>query len=236
MSDIFAELPAVPRQSTRFYILGASASAGFGLSGAESIAASNSAHWEATATFLIANNEEAHMAWQAFLARMQGAIGSTLVPAASRWQPRDSKGRKIAGAPATLSGSDDGLAGDVFWDHGVLDTPETVHVRLNAAASLRDGIITVNYPDAIGLRPGQFFSLGGNLHQVRYSHEVSAGVDEVYIRPLLRQDWAAGDPIEIARPVCRMRLADDMQGVLDLNFERLQKIEVKFVEVTGGAA
>ncbi len=235
MTATHVELPAVPRKGTRFMILGQSAAAGFGLSGAEAIASSNSAHWEASATFSIANKEQAHMAWEAFLAGMQGSLGTTLVPAVSRWLPRDAMGRKITSAPAQLTGVNAGGLEAPFWDHGVIDTPRPVHARLNASASLRDGVIQVEYPDALGLRPGQYFSLGGNLHQVRHVHSVSAGVDEVSIRPLLRQDWAAGDPVEIARPVCRMRLAGDTQGVLDMNFERLQKIDVRLIEAMGGS-
>lgn len=230
------QLPNVPQKATRFTLMGQSAAAGFGLSGAESIASSNSAHWRASVTFHIPHREEAHLAWEAFLAQMQGAIGTVDVPAKLKWRPRDARGRPISAQPAILSG----LSGDLdtlgLLDHGQFAAPEAVHVRLQSDASLRDGVIHVEYPDALGLRPGQLFSIGGNLHQVRHVIGEGAGVEQVHIRPLLRRDWAAGSALEIARPVCRMRLAADEQGAVDLNFARMQNIDVQFIEAVEGSS
>lgn len=229
-------LPAVPRLGTRFRLAGQSSGAGFGLSGAENIAASNSAHWRAAVTFQIPHREDAHLAWEGFLAQMMGTIGTVDVPAQLKWRPRDARGRKISALPSVLTGINADLDNLGLSDHGQFAAPEAVHVRLHAAATLRDGIIWVEYPDAIGLRAGQFFSLGGNLHQVRHAYADGDGVEAIHIRPLLRQDWDAGEPLEIARPVCRMRLADDAQGVADLHFERMQRIEVNFIEAVGGSS
>jgi hypothetical protein len=63
-----------------------------------------------------------------------------------------------------------------------------------------------------------------------------AGVDQIHIRPLLRRNWAAGTALEIARPVCRMRLADDEQGAIDKNFARMQNIDVQFIEAVEGSS
>ncbi|MBU2359706.1 MAG: hypothetical protein KKB02_12365 [Alphaproteobacteria bacterium] len=222
---IFATFPhQALYQSVRFELVGRGASGGTGLSGALTRVASNSAHWTAEATFRI-RGEEAYLAWQGFVAQMQGVLGETLVPAWSRVLPRDGKGRTLSRTAAVS------VPADGFGDNTGFGQTEIRRARLELPGAVRDGQLRVGYIDTIGLRPGHRIGLGERCHEVLSVAGRTDGDVDVRIAPLLRTVYPATQNVILDRPVCRMRFETEGEGVLPYTTEFRQSVTVNFREV-----
>lgn len=211
-------------QSVRFELVGRGASGGVGLSGATTRVASNSAHWKAEATFLI-RGEEGYLAWQGFVSQMQGVLGETLVPAWSRYLPRDGKGRALSRKDAVS------LPELGFIDNSGFSQTDLTHATLETSGSLRDGILLIRTDDAIGIRPGHRIGIGERAHDVLSISDNSDGTATVRVQPLLRADYPAGERVILDRPVCRMRFETEGEGILAFDTHPVQSVTVNFREV-----
>jgi hypothetical protein len=222
---IFATFPHQALfQSVRFELVGRSASGGVGLSGATTRVASNSAHWKAEATFLI-RGEEGFLAWQGFVAQMQGTLGETLVPAWSRYLPRDGQGRTLSRKEAVS------VPPLGFGDNTGFAQTDTVHATLDGAAALRAGNIRVDYDNTIGLRPGHRIGLGERCHDIMSVSDNGDGTAVLTVTPLLRQAYANNAAVILDRPVCRMRFETEGEGVVSFDTSPVQSVTVNFREV-----
>jgi hypothetical protein len=222
---IFATFPHQALfQSVRFELVGRSASGGVGLSGATTRVASNSAHWKAEATFLI-RGEEGFLAWQGFVAQMQGVLGETLVPAWSRYLPSDANGRALSRKEAVS------VPALGFGDNTGLAQTDVVHARLSTSAASRDGRIKVQYRDTIGLRPGHRIGLGERCHDVLSVTDNGDDTAFITIQPLTRTAYSHLDAVILDRPVCRMRFESEGDGVVSFDTMPVQSVTVNFREV-----
>jgi hypothetical protein len=222
---IFATFPHQALfQSVRFELVGRSASGGVGLSGATTRVASNSAHWKAEATFLI-RGEEGFLAWQGFVAQMQGTLGETLVPAWSRYLPRDGQGRQLSRKEAVS------VPPLGFGDNTGFAQTDTVHARLSGLAALRSGNIRIAMTNAIGLRPGHRIGIGERCHDVMSASDRGDGTYDVTVTPLMRQTYAGNTQVILDRPVCRMRFETEGEGVVSFDTSPVQSVTVNFREV-----
>lgn len=165
--------------------------------------------WLAKVTLFI-RGEDADLQYQAFLAQMDGRIGTTLVPAAGYRRPRDRHGRLLpfAAAPQSLP-----------------------RVIVAEAAPLRATSLVMDVRDSTGLRPGHFFSLGPRLHRVRTSVAAGDGETLITFTPPLREAAAVGDRVEIDRPVCLMRFVTDSEGATGVRGSSTFQTEISFQEV-----
>lgn len=211
-------------QSVEFHLVGRSATGGTGLSGAMTRVASNSAHWRATATFVIYGHEP-YIAWRGFVSAMQGTLGETNVPAWSRIIPFDQNGGAMSRTDAVSVGATS------IADNAGLGQTAITHATLKDAASLRDTVIQVEYADTTGIRPGHCIGIGDRFHEVVYSYGDTEGETTLQISPPLREDYAADTRVILDRPQCKMRFADEQQGVLPYNTRPMQTVTVEFVEV-----
>jgi hypothetical protein len=86
----------------------------------------------------------------------------------------------------------------------------------------------------LGLKilPGMRFSMsGGRLHEITDLIDWDGGnLWTVQIGPWTVADWPSGAALEFDRPVCRMRLAADDTGSLNLSLNRFATPTVEFVE------
>jgi len=107
-------------------------------------------------------------------------------------------------------------------------------IRVNQNAPLRATQIEVRYPNSTGLRPGHFFSIGERLHRVQAaykSRDTEFGPRyAVHFQPPLRAPALAGDFVEVARPVCRMRMVTEAEGLFDQSLSVLPTVQVQFTE------
>lgn len=214
-------------QAAQFHLVGQSLDMAESITGADIIIPTARARWVATVGFAL-KGEAAALQWQGFLAQMQGRVGTTLVPARSRYRPKDGGGISRP-----------------FCDVGNLTTGQTMEhwgfanqplgqIIVNQNAGLRATEIEVRYPDSSGLRPGHFFSLGDRLHRVRaayWSRDTEFGPRyAVHFDPPLRAAVTAGATVEVNRPVCRMRMVTEGEGLFDHSLSVLPTVQVQFAE------
>lgn len=214
----------VKLQSVQFSLVGRGGSAGQGLSGATTTVSSNSAHWIATATFAIYGHE-AFLAWQGFLAEMNGMTGRTLVPAWTRILPKDQNGHEFSRRDAVSVG------GNSIADNTGFAQTEITHARLKSAAALRDSVIQAEYIDTTGIRPGHRIGIGNRCHDVALSYGETSGETTLKITPPLRQAYPANERIILDRPICEMRFETEREGEIAFDTRPAKSVTVNFREV-----
>ena len=210
------------RQASQFWIEGQSLDPQQSISGAETVTPTMRGRWLASCQFVL-HGEAATLEWHAFLAQMEGRIGTTLVPAHYRWRPRDRDGHATAFCDVA------NIAGAQTWEHFGFENTDIRRVTVAASAPLRATQIDVTLGDTTGLRPGQLLSIGERLHQVQ-AHWQTGGVHRLMIRPPLRQAVAVGARVEIEKPVCRMRMTTETEGLFDQSLAVLPSVTVNFQE------
>lgn len=197
------------------------------VTGVEAVVPTLGGHWEVTANFVI-RDEAAQLQWQAFLAQMEGRVGTTLVPVVTRRRPRDRDGKSVSGCG--LASLKDGQT----WEHFGFVAAPAVGMVLAEAAPLRATTIRVldNPAATTGIRPGQFFSLGERLYRVQHSWQSADGVTSLMVQPPLRIAAPAGALAVMDRPVCLMRMATETEGDFDQLLDRLPRVSCTFVEAS----
>lgn len=209
-------------QEVQIHLAGQSLETSESISGVETVVPTMRARWMAQANFVL-RGEAATLQWQAFLAQMQGRLGTTLVPARSRYRPRDEDGLPLPFCDTAR------LAGAQTWEHFGFENEDVPRITLASSAALRATEISLTLTESTGLRPGQFFSLGERLHRVQH-HWQDGTAHRVMIEPPLRAAVAAGARLEIERPVCRMRMTTETEGLFDQVMDVLPRVTLSFAE------
>lgn len=210
-------------QEVRFHLAGQSLEPEESINGTETIVPTMRGRWIGVADFAM-KGEAATLQWQAFLAQMQGRIGTTLVPSRSRHRPKDRNGNELSFVKTAT------LAGAQTFEHFGLENTPINRVVLASAALLRATELDLTLNDTTGLRPGQFFSIGDRLHRVQHHWRPDGAPHRVMIEPPLRAAAAAGTRLEIERPVCRMRMRAEDDGVIDQSMAYVPKAQITFME------
>jgi hypothetical protein len=187
------------------------------ISGAESIIPSFSGHWAVSISFFI-HNEAARLEWQAFLAQMEGGIGTTLVPIGLPYRPVDQRGGRasVTGQPEFST-----------FEHWSFVNDARAAIMVKTDAPLRATDIELTLTDSLGLRPGHSLSIGERFHRVQRSWDDGA---KIRIQPPLRAGAAAGSIVETDNPVCKMRFASEGEGEVDFSLSEIDRPTVKFRE------
>ena len=192
------------------------------INGAETVVPTMGGRWEVECSFVI-HGEAAQLEWQAFLAQMEGRVGTTLVPIRTRFRPNDRDGHGVPFCQIA------GLAGAQTWEHFGFANAPVATMTLVDPAPLRATTIRVAAANTTGIRPGQFFSLGERLYRVQHHWQTDDGVTNLMIQPPLRQAFNNAVLI-LDRPVCRMRFASETEGQFDQLLDRLPSVTCTFVE------
>lgn len=201
-----ATFPYLPGwRKSNFRLEGQSLDLPLSISGVETVSATMRGRWIMSGEVII-HGEAAYLQWQAFLAQMQGRLGTTLVPVATRFPPKDRNGHEL---PFTNVA---GLSGAQTWEHFGFENTEVTRVSLASAAELRATELDLTLHDTTGLRPGQFFSIRERLHRVQLHWRTNRDTHRVMIEPPLRAAAAANTRLEIDRPVCLMRFSSEADG------------------------
>jgi len=187
------------------------------ISGAESIIPSFAGHWVVAVSFFI-YGEDARLEWQAFLAQMEGGIGTTDVPVYLPHRPKDARG---GSAPVT-----EPPAFDTFEYWSFVNTARgAIELASNAAMRSTDLSLTLN--DSLGLRPGHGLTVGDRFHRVQKSWDNGT---KVRIQPPLRAAALAGDLVETDNPVCKMRFASEDDGEVEFQPNGVDRATIIFRE------
>ncbi|QFQ87313.1 hypothetical protein F8A10_07680 [Paracoccus kondratievae] len=211
------------RQETRFWLEGMSLEPRESVSGTETIVPTMRARWMASCSFVL-RGEASRLGWEAFLAQMEGRVGTTLVPAHYRWRPRDRDGHPTAFCDIA------NLADAQTWEHFGFENTDLTRITVAADASLRATQIDVTLHNSTGLRPGQKFSIGDRLYRVQAHWQPSPTVHRLMFQPPLRQAVTAGAAVEVDRPVCKMRMVTETEGLFDQSLSVLPSVTVNFQE------
>lgn len=210
-------------QAAQFTLIGQSFETQEGISGAETVVPTMRGRWAASVSFAL-KGEATTLQWQAFLAQMQGRIGTTLVPARSKWRPRDRDNKSLSFCDTG------GLQGAQLWEHFGFANADIDRITVTASAPLRATEIELTLDDTTGLRPGQFFSIGERLHRVQAHWQPSETRHRIMFEPPLRSEVQAGQRVEIERPVCKMRMTSETEGLFDQSLQSLPIVSVNFAE------
>lgn len=213
---------AVRWSTSRPRMIGEARDRQLSISGAETVTPALAGRWEIEASFSI-YGEAQELSWQAFIAQMEGGLGTALIPVQTRFRPTTRDGL------ALLPYRQAGIAGAQTFEHFGFDSAPVATMTLAQAAPLRATVLAVTPGNTTGLRPGQFFSIGERLHQVQQHWVAADGVERLMIRPGLRAAAAAGAVLVLDQPVCLMRLTD-VDGDLEYSGSLLSKVECTFVE------
>ena len=211
------------RQASQFWLEGMSLEPQDSINGTPTVVPTMRGRWLASCQFVL-RGEAATLEWQAFLAQMEGRVGTTLVPAHYRWRPRDRDGHPLAFCDVA------DLADAQTWEHFGFDNTDIRRVSVAASAPLRATQIDVTLSDTTGLRPGQKLSIGERLYRVQAHWQPNDTVHRLMIQPPLRQAVAAGTRVEIEKPVCRMRMTTETEGLFDQSLAVLPSVTVNFQE------
>ena len=210
-------------RSVTFSLTGQSMEPQQSISGAETVVPVPRGRWTASMSFVI-KGEAQVLQWQAFLAQMEGRVGTTLVPVRSRFRPVDRDGHALSFCTTA------DLADAQTWDHFGFQNSTPTFVIAAGPVALRATQMDVTLMNSTGLRPGQFFSIGERLYRVQAYWQPAAGVHRIMFQPPLRQAVFLGQRLEIARPVCRMRFASEEEGLYDQSLDVMPVVNVNFVE------
>lgn len=210
-------------QTAQFYLTGQSLEPQESISGVETIVPTMRARWTATATFAL-KDEAATLQWQAFLAQMQGRIGTTLVPCRSRYRPKDRNGHGMTFCDTAK------LADAQTWEHFGFANAPILRATVLSNMPVRASEMDVVFSDSTGIRPGQYFSINERLHRVQHHWQSAEGVSRIRFEPPLRKAVDAGQALEMARPVCLMRCVSETEGLFDQSLDVLPVVTLNFVE------
>jgi hypothetical protein len=216
-------------QTTGFHVVGASSEPRQSVGGAFSVQPRLGAHWVGSVTFLT-TNEETTLALQAFVAGMEGMLGTTAVPILQRYSPRDGQGRMADHETAALGDGFqfEGYGSESSEGWGFEGVP-AISGELAEAAALRAAEIIVARSNYSGFRPGHDFSIGNRLHRAVQIWPEGEN-DRVRITPPLRTAYSAGEPVIMDAPRCVMRFASENEGQLVNQPNPVGEITMNFVE------
>lgn len=215
--------PFLVQQNTpRFKVVGQSLEPQTGLSGAMTVVSAMGARWEAKIDVQV-RGQEAALQFEAFLAGMEGYLGTTYVPVKHIRNPRDMDGRRVAqcGVAEMLDGE--------FMEHWGMVNSALEMAELGANAALRATEIEVVYTNTTGIRPGHFFQIGQSLCQAQLVW-VDAGVHKVRFQPPLRAAALMGDQVILDTPALNMRLTNPDSIDFDQMSRVTQYFSLAFVE------
>lgn len=239
------ELPwqCIP-QGAVFTKAGTSRSGGRSLNGMQSAVGSGSGWWRARVDLHVVEEDQT-LAWRAFYAAVDGMATKFLVPAYSRWRPRDMNGRMLGMHHIA------GMGGSAHSEHFGYAQEEPDIARTIGNASLRDTRLTVRHQHAPALRPGHYFGIGERLYLIKnawslsHSYPVQTGgvmtlneetmmldddvmqlglaaasregqdVQVIEFWPHLRAAAPHDTRLILSSPMCKMQVSMEETGILD---------------------
>lgn len=197
--------------------------------GVEQVVSSASMRWEAQMTLRLTSPPKV-LAYRGLVNSLDGRLGKVLIPTYSGFFAVAVHG----GSPLTdytYVGAQLGPFSDrsTFSDSSVFET-DPVHAV--TAASAAKGATSFDVTMNISLPPleGHYLSIGEFLYVVTQFSQVAGNRYTVNVRPPLRVAHPSGALVELSNPVCRMRLATDDSGSLQLDMLRFGDVSLAFVE------
>jgi hypothetical protein len=225
----------LPPQNVMFSRKQMSRSGGPSIAGNEQVVSSATDMWRAKLGIKVTRFEQI-LAFRGMMAQADGRVGTWLIPTCSGFQRLGQGVNGILPAIGVRTKVNAPFSdAATFSDSGAFET-KMVMGAVTIGGALRSRTITVQMqggtPPPLG---GHFFSIGQALYQIATAIPVNddgttAGPYVLTFRPGLRSVAAIGDVVNFSDPRCRMRLASDDTGELDLDLLRFGSVSLDFVE------
>lgn len=180
------------------------------LTGRTQVVASDAPLWSVTFDGIEVRSAAQVLAWRALEARLEGQLGTVLVPLYGAWQPNFGRPR---------------------WPD-LLATPGKYNsVTATAPAAARTASLDFEIEHGGPIEPGHGFSIGQRYYRARsVTMDEGEATGTMTIQPYLRDAVADGAELVFDRPVCRMRLASDGEMRLTMVQHRAGEGSVTFIE------
>lgn len=218
----------LPPQQPMFHIAPMNISGPVSGSGAADVISGDAGFWRASYGSVVVTTRDRVLTWRAISAKLRGRLYPILVPYCGMYQPfpLDALGKPTF--PSSL-GDVPHSDGSPFSD-GSEYVASSVDVRLLISLPVRavSGIVDVNVAGT--LQPGQVFSFGERMYEILDVVYTSDTRATLTWQPPLREAVSSGTELNFDRPVCRMRLASDMEMRLQLDMNKRSFPTVNFVE------
>lgn len=224
MADLIIP-PILRARSVSWMLRNTTRGGGASTTGQEQVVASPTGRWTANVTFNVFSGDEdqAVLAYRALIRR-----GRAAVFAVPQYDDRGPAAYAGLGLPAAgVSHSDESLFADgVGYAQGLASAALVDGVALNATEmriSLATGLLLVD-----GMRLG---FPDNRLHEIDEVLAWDGGnVWTVRVAPWTRAAYSSGTEINFDNPLCRMRLATDDTGMLNVSSRSLSNPTIEFVE------
>lgn len=165
---------------------------------------------------------------RSLIARADGSANAIDVPAfegvRANW-PVDTYGRRLD--PGFTRRRQ--LDGTIYEDPRI-PTQSAITATLSGAHAIRAISMAISLAQGSAFKAGQFVSVGGKLHILRFQTSVVGSVYTFEIRPPLRAAYANGTAVNASIPTCEMRLLNDEQAQLELDLLRYATLTLQFCE------
>lgn len=198
------------------------------VSGFSQVVASDAGLWKATFDTIPVydmNGRSLTKLWRAIGGLAEGRLNSLLIPICEAGRRPVPAGSVDDDINVSVPHSD----GTYFSDGSGYVTQYT-EVVTTAGAAVRATTLVLAKPAVTELEPGQRFSIGERLYQIKSVTEQDDTSATVKIWPPLREFVGVGAQLEFDRPVLRVRLATDSEMDLPLEYGRWSFPSVNFLE------
>lgn len=200
-----------------------SVSGGVALNGFSQVVTSDAGIWKATFEQVVIYNSDQVKAWRAIRAHAEGRLNPILISLCEgAIRPLQEPGQRPF--PPVPHGDNAFFRDETGYRNGIIS------VRLSHGAALRATVLMLSKIACGSLEPGQRFSLGERLYEIRKVFSQNANQAEVAVWPPLREAVGAGTDANFDRPVLRVRLATDEEMDLMLDLNRFALPTVNFLE------
>ncbi|PRA54070.1 hypothetical protein CQ062_13460 [Ochrobactrum sp. MYb68] len=198
-------------------------SGGTAINGFSQVVASDAGIWKATFDQVVIRNAQQVKAWRAIRAHTEGRLRPILICLCEGRRRPLPPG--VGPSNPALPHSDEAFFAD---DSGYITG--LIGIKTSASAALRATTLVLSKQSSADLEPGQRFSIGERLYEIRKVVSQSNSSATVNIWPPLREAIHSGSDVEFDRPVLRVRLETDAEMDLMLELNRFGSPTVNFVE------
>lgn len=190
------------------------------ITGRTQVASVGAPYWIATLDGVTAGGAAAVLAYRRLRANMAGGGGAIAVPVFDIYQAPWPVAGVYSAAETKFSDGTEFSDGTGFY------TP-VIKITVGAAAAAGATSISVTTTTAGTVYGGEYFSINARLYQITKVEDDGAWT----ITPPLREAITTADRIDMDRPGCIMRLADEGAADLSLTMGRYGFPSLNFVEV-----
>ncbi|KFB10329.1 hypothetical protein [Nitratireductor basaltis] len=192
------------------------------ISGVTQVVATDAGIWKVSFVGVPVVDQQKVLAWRGINSILEGRMTPVIVPL-SRWYQPVPDGQDHLYGPVPHSDSSPFSDGSKYQG-------QVIDVTLASNVPVRGTTATIDINNAGLIQPGQRFSIGERLYQVKTISYSSDEQATITFRPPAREAASIGDRLNFDFPVCKMRLVSDSSMDMGLDYGRWSFPTVSFIE------